>query len=81
MELSRIAASHVNDRHPVKGGCTPADGLPADLHHPSTYGRVNPFNPCLPLGDPSVSRTCQRARDFVKPPAPFDGSPNWYALQ
>jgi hypothetical protein len=81
MELSRIAASHENDRHATKGGCTPADGLPTDLHHPSTYGRVNPFNPCLPLGDPSVSRTCKRARDFTEPPAPFDGSPNWYALQ
>ncbi len=81
MELSRIAASHENDRHPTKGGCTPADGLPTDLHHSSVYGRVNPFNPCLPLGDPGVSRACARVRDFVKPPAPFDGSPNWYALQ
>lgn len=81
MELSRIAASHLDDRHPTKGGCAPAEGLPKDLHHSSDYGRVNPFNPCLPLGDPNVSRTCKRARDFVKPPAPFDGSPNWYALQ
>ncbi len=77
MELSRIAASHENDRHPTKGGCTPADNL-LEEHHPSAYGRVNPFNPCLPLGD---SRTCARVRDFIKPPAPFDGSPNWYALQ
>ncbi len=80
MELSRIAASHEVDRHPDKGGCAPRDGLPKE-HHKSTYGRVNPFNPCLPLGDPNESRTCARMRDFAKPPAPFDGSPNWYALQ
>ncbi|CAA9463910.1 MAG: hypothetical protein AVDCRST_MAG38-481 [uncultured Solirubrobacteraceae bacterium] len=81
MELSRMAASHEDDRHPGKGRCTPAEGLPTDRHHSSVYGRVNPFNPCLPLGDPSVSRTCKRARDFDSPPAPFDGSPDWYALQ
>ena len=39
------------------------------------YGRVQPFNPCLPFR----SRTCPR---FVKtgPGAPFDLSVNWFAL-
>ena len=80
MELSRIAASHADDRHPDKGDCTPRDGLPKE-HHKSTYGRVNPFNPCLPLEELNESRTCARVQNFTKPPAPFDGSPNWYALQ
>lgn len=41
------------------------------------YGRVQPFNPCLPI--PS-SRTCPGRNVLGAPYAPFDDSP-WYALQ
>jgi hypothetical protein len=34
------------------------------------YGRVNPFNPCLPLWN---SRTCPRVIEFGNTWAPFDG--------
>ena len=45
-------------------------------NHPNAYGRVNPFNPCLPA---TWSRTCPRV---VGPDtgAPFDNSLNWVAL-
>ena len=51
---------------------------PVVRHAVSDYGRVNPFNPCLPF-------TWARARapdkfTFGDKHAPFDGSP-WYALQ
>lgn len=75
-ELSRFAASGIDD---TKSGarlpCTPADGLPVS-NHASAYGRVNPFNPCLPA---TWSRTCPR---FVNEGtgAPFDGSPDWLSL-
>ena len=47
-----------------------------NTNHPDAYGRVNPFNPCLPFTE---SRTCT---DYVddNTGAPFDDSPNWYAL-
>ena len=41
------------------------------------YGRVNPFNPCLPY---DWSRTCPTTHDFDVTYAPIDFSP-WYALQ
>lgn len=47
-------------------------------HHPNAYGRVNPFNPCLPF---TWSRTCQQHPGLSGASAPFDGSPNWYSLQ
>ena len=74
MELSRFAASGLWD-----GGtklCTPADGLDPELNHPEDYGRVNPFNPCLPNRQ---SRTCP-SKINSSTGAPFDGSPNWYSL-
>jgi hypothetical protein len=47
-------------------------------HHPNAYGRVNPFNPCLPV---TSSRTCNRSPEFGTDGwAPFDESPDWYAL-
>jgi hypothetical protein len=73
MELSRIAASGIDDRKKL---CTPLDGLPTDFHHPFAYGRVNPFNPCLPS---TVSRTCPKIVNSGTG-APFDDSPNWYSL-
>ena len=58
--------------------CTPREDppLPRRLLAPERYGRVNPFNPCLPN---TQSRTCPQ---IVEPDsgAPFDGSPNWYSL-
>jgi hypothetical protein len=46
-------------------------------NHPRAFGRVNPYNPCLPY---TLSRTCPRAVDDTTG-APFDGSLNWAALQ
>jgi hypothetical protein len=78
MELSRNAASGLDDTDPVKGTCVQRESpaLPTPLHHPSAYGRVNPFNPCLPA---VWSRTCPSHYNN-ETGAPFDGSPNWYAL-
>ena len=79
MELSRIDASGgLNDTDPNKGECHPADTLPQPpaTNHPAAYGRVNPFNPCLPA---IFSRTCPSHPD-ANTGAPFDGSPNWYSL-
>jgi hypothetical protein len=74
-ELSRNAASGLDDRKPGTA-CTPAIGL-TDSNHPNAYGRVNPFNSCLPA---AFSRTCDRHPGFGNAPAPFDGSPDWYSL-
>jgi hypothetical protein len=81
MELSRFAASgHYDAKHHID--CTapdppPGATLPIQLH-PSDYGRVNPFNPCLPA---IWSRTCNRHQPLDgSVSAPFDDSPNWYAL-
>jgi hypothetical protein len=51
--------------------------VPGDSNHPNVFGRVNPFNPCMPF---RYSRTCPH---FVNGDtgAPFDGSPDWYSLQ
>jgi hypothetical protein len=46
-------------------------------NHADAYGRVNPFNPCLPA---AWSRTCEQHPGFSGAPAPFDDSPNWLAL-
>ena len=42
------------------------------------YGRVNPFNPCLPAQN---SRTCTSHPSFEGSGAPFDDSPDWLSLQ
>jgi hypothetical protein len=96
MELSRIAASNpgADDREPIDGptgqvfqNCKVAkwvteaieaagQELPIKWHHTS-YGRVNPFNPCLPA---TGSRTCNTHPTFGSAWAPFDDSPNWFAL-
>ncbi|MEZ0292281.1 MAG: IPT/TIG domain-containing protein [Solirubrobacteraceae bacterium] len=91
MEVSRMEASHVDDReahvdcrvdpalltpHDVDG-----DGQPDEQvqRHPTQYGRIQPFNPCLPFRD---SRTCPRFVEIGGTPyAPFDLSVNWVALQ
>jgi hypothetical protein len=78
MELSRNAASGLDDTEPTEGQCSPRKNpaLPTPLHHAGTYGRVNPFNPCLPA---RWSRTCPSHYNETTG-APYDGSPNWYAL-
>jgi hypothetical protein len=48
-----------------------------NVNHPDAYGRVNPFNPCLPFRD---SRTCPVHPPINDAPAPFDGSPDWLSL-
>jgi hypothetical protein len=76
MELSRIDASGYFDGI---SACEPDPDAPKppDTNHPDAYGRVNPFNPCLPYRG---SRTCPVAVNGGTG-APFDGSPNWYSLQ
>ncbi|HEV3375858.1 MAG TPA: hypothetical protein VG126_01105 [Thermoleophilaceae bacterium] len=84
MELSRIAASAHDDRE-MGETCRVAEAIenlfedvdPPHYWHPGDYGRVNPFNPCLPM---THSRTCNRFPRFDQEWAPFDQSPNWYAL-
>jgi hypothetical protein len=92
MELSRYAASGYgfHDWVPGTGKCSvdatlkngpdrDGDGNPdwVVLHADTVYGRVQPFNPCLPY---TWSRTCPTSKTFGVKYAPFDFSP-WYALQ
>ena len=84
MELSRIAASGLDDRENGES-CRVAEAIedlfenvdPPHYWHPDAYGRVNPFNPCLPA---RTSRTCNRFSSFEQKWAPFDQSPDWFAL-
>jgi hypothetical protein len=84
MELSRIAASGHNDTENGQG-CVVSEAIldtldeedPPFYWHPDDYGRVNPFNPCLPA---IHSRTCNRFSSFDQKWAPFDQSPDWFAL-
>jgi hypothetical protein len=77
-----------DDREPVgsarlnckvsKGVKDAISGIEPPIYwHASAYGRVNPFNPCLPS---TSARTCNTYSSFSAPWAPFDGSPNWFAL-
>jgi hypothetical protein len=87
MELSRFAASTYQydetddgQKGTITGGgphCKPDPDLKDDeKRHPTAYGRVNPFNRCLP--DPK-SRTCPLN---VPLSSAFPGSgPEWWALQ
>jgi hypothetical protein len=76
MELSRFDAS--GGLWDGESTCKPDPDAPKppDTNHPNAYGRVNPFNPCLPY---RKSRTCPMAVNDSTG-APFDGSPNWYSL-
>ena len=78
MELSRYDAS---GRFDGKRECVPPDPPPGATtpiqNHPQAYGQVNPFNPCLPA---RWSRTCLLHPDLAGDSAPFDLSPDWYAL-
>ena len=85
MELSRIAASGFNDTESGKGECKLSKALaelfsnedPPIYHHDAAYGRLNPFNPCLP---DRRSRTCNSTVAFESPWAPFDDSVDWVSL-
>jgi hypothetical protein len=86
MELSRIAASNPTEDDRESGQeCVLAEAIedtfedvdPPHYLHRSSYGRVNPFNPCLPV---THSRTCSRFVEFGNEWAPFDQSPDWFAL-
>ena len=75
MELSRYAASHCFDgKSRVHARLDDLD--PKAPRHPDAYGRVNPFNPCLPA---IWSRTCT-THPNEDTGAPFDDSPNWWSL-
>ena len=74
MELSRSAAGGVFDG---SRGCKVAEPAPDVTARPGMFGRVQPFNPCLP--NPR-SRTCSNFPDFGTGFAPFDDSVNWYSL-
>ena len=78
-ELSRIdASSGLDDGEAAcKARTTGLPALDPKNNHPNAYGRVNPFNPCLPFRG---SRTCPHIVNGATG-APFDGSPNWYSLQ
>ena len=83
-ELSRIDSSGIDDREAGQN-CKLSEFVedlysgvdPPIYHHETAYGRVNPFNPCLPV---TSARTCNRHPSFENPWAPFDQSPNWYSL-
>ncbi len=89
MELSRNAASGWRDWGFSQCTLDPdklvdsdldEDNMPDDAPiqlHPGTYGRVNPFNPCLPF---VYSRTCDRHPGINNGGAPFDGSTDWMSL-
>jgi hypothetical protein len=69
-ELSRYAASHYFDG---KGECVPLDDMdPKVSRHPDAFGRVNPFNPCMPA---EWSRTCDRHGAIGA-----DSGPNWWSV-
>jgi len=93
MELSRNMASGNVDWDAHDGECvldaaipsTGPDGPDPDTEpdplaywHETDYGRVNPFNPCLPY---PWSRVCPSGIEFDNEFAPFDGSTDWFALQ
>jgi hypothetical protein len=91
VELSRYAASgfvdwqpgspcRVSDSIVVDTTDNNGDGKPDNPNavHPTAYGRVNPFNPCLPATN---SRTCLLHPGLSGAAAPFDDSPNWHSLQ
>lgn len=80
MELSRMAASDPSWDDTESGyWCKPAQSLPTPpaTNHPFDYGRVNPFNPCLPDVE---SRTCTRHPNLAGDGAPFDDSLDWASL-
>lgn len=91
MELSRFAASSLQDWQDgsacrISGSIVfdttdnNGDGKPDNPNRlpGHFYGRVNPFNPCLPARN---SRTCTSHPSTSGSGAPFDDSPDWLSLQ
>ncbi|HWT22032.1 MAG TPA: IPT/TIG domain-containing protein [Solirubrobacteraceae bacterium] len=76
MELSRIAASGLDDTDGRDCAPRKEPALPTDPGRANVFGRVHPFNPCLP---DVASRTCPRYYSETTG-APFDDSPNWFAF-
>jgi hypothetical protein len=74
MELSRVDASEIDTQMGFVE-CTKRTGAPA-ANNATMYGRVNPFNPCLP---DLYSRTCPIAGTAATG-SPFDGVTEWFAL-
>jgi hypothetical protein len=74
-ELSRYASSHLDDTAGAQCAVDPALAA-VKIRHPNAFGRVNPFNPCLP---DTESRTCPLYFNSGTG-APYDGSPNWFSL-
>jgi hypothetical protein len=82
MELSRMAASHLDDTddgitNSLTGGgahCKADKDLKSDEErHADAYGRVQPFRACYPA---VWSRSCDRHPEFGQEP-----EPNWWSLQ
>jgi hypothetical protein len=92
MELSRnMASGDVDWDAPYAGVISKAipatlpdgpdpDNLPDPLTewHRTDYGRVNPFNPCLPN---TGSRTCSHFVDAGNSFSPWDRATDWFSLQ
>jgi hypothetical protein len=74
-ELSRMAASHLDDTSGSQCKLDPALAS-VKINHPNAFGRVNPFNPCLP---DTESRTCPLYVNATVG-APYDDSANWFSL-
>ncbi len=88
MEVSRFAASgekdwqagspcRISDSVEFTDVDLNGDGKPdsAKLLHDTSYGRVNPFNPCLPH---VRSRTCNRFPSLSSPWAPFNAEDTYF---
>ncbi len=67
-----VEQSRINITWSHGHGYDPKDLAPAAGNPSPSYGRVNPFNPCLPNPD---SRTCPTYIPFGGAWAPFDGPP------
>jgi hypothetical protein len=76
MELSRRAASGFDDTDGRDCAPRKEPSLPTKPGRAGDYGRVNPFNPCLPN---LRARTCPSHYND-KTGAPFDDSPDWYSF-
>jgi|tagenome__1003787_1003787.scaffolds.fasta_scaffold20862447_2 hypothetical protein len=74
MELSRRAASGVNDA----GALECKKSASASAKGEDRFGRVNPFNPCLP---DRLSRTCPSYYDESTGAPFYDNGDQWFALQ
>jgi hypothetical protein len=78
-QITPEAVPNVGTAGPSMKICV-ADGdlpKPPKTWHPDAYGRVNPFNPCLPQ---TGARTCTRHPGLETGAAPYDGSSDWWSI-